>query len=39
MKGNYAGDLDDLKQGINASAESVAFMMSELESDDWIAAR
>ena len=31
MKGNYAGDLNHLKQAVNASAESVSFMMSELE--------
>ncbi|PLA73652.1 methyl-accepting chemotaxis protein [Hydrogenovibrio sp. SC-1] len=28
---DYQGDLNNLKQGINNSAESVAFMMSELE--------
>jgi len=31
MQGAYVGDLDHLKQGVNASAESVAFMMRELE--------
>ena len=31
MQGNYAGDLNQLKLGINASAESVSFMMAELE--------
>ena len=30
MKGNYVGDLDVLKQGVNGSAESVEFMMGEL---------
>lgn len=30
MQGNYRGDLDVLKQGVNASAKSVAFMMDEL---------
>jgi methyl-accepting chemotaxis protein len=30
MTGNYVGDLDALKQGVNASAQSVAFMMGEL---------
>ena len=30
MQGNYQGDLDLLKQGINQSAHSVAFMTSEL---------
>jgi methyl-accepting chemotaxis protein len=27
----YEGDLDNLKEGVNASAESVSFMMNELE--------
>ena len=31
MTGNYVGDLDVLKQGVNGSANSVSFMMSELE--------
>ena len=31
MKGSYIGDLDVLKAGINGSANSVSFMMSELE--------
>lgn len=31
MQGNYVGELDTLKQGVNASAVSVAFMMGELE--------
>ena len=31
MQGQYRGDLDVLKQGVNASAQSVAFMMNELE--------
>ncbi|MBD3767167.1 MAG: MCP four helix bundle domain-containing protein [Gammaproteobacteria bacterium] len=31
MKGNYAGDLDHLKQGINASADNVASVMKHLE--------
>jgi methyl-accepting chemotaxis protein len=30
IQGHYVGDLDHLKSGINASAESVAFMMNEL---------
>jgi methyl-accepting chemotaxis protein len=30
MTGHYVGDLDALKQGVNASAQSVAFMMGEL---------
>lgn len=30
INGEYVGDLDKLKQGVNASAESVAFMMGEL---------
>lgn len=30
MKGNYVGDLNALKEGVNASASSVAFMMEEL---------
>ena len=30
MSADYSGDLDRLKQGVNASAESVSFMMSEL---------
>jgi methyl-accepting chemotaxis protein len=30
MKGFYVGDLDLLKQGVNASANSVSFMMDEL---------
>lgn len=30
MQGEYSGDLNTLKQGVNASAQSVAFMMSEL---------
>jgi methyl-accepting chemotaxis protein len=30
MESNYNGDLDNLKQGINASAISVSFMMNEL---------
>jgi methyl-accepting chemotaxis protein len=31
MMGNYVGDLEILKQGVNGSANSVSFMMSELE--------
>ena len=31
MTGTYVGDLDVLKQSVNASAVSVAFMMGELE--------
>ena len=31
MTNNYVGDLDQLKQGVNGSAESVSFMMKELE--------
>ncbi len=31
MTGQYVGDLDQLKLGVNASANSVSFMMSELE--------
>lgn len=31
IKSDYKGDMDLLKQGINNSASSVAFMMSELE--------
>jgi methyl-accepting chemotaxis protein len=31
ITGDYVGDLDLLKQGVNASAQSVYFMMSELE--------
>jgi methyl-accepting chemotaxis protein len=31
VTGNYVGDLDVLKQGVNASANSVSFMMGELE--------
>lgn len=31
IKQSYAGDLETLKQGVNASADSVAFMMNELE--------
>ncbi len=31
MNGHYAGDLEVLKQGVNASAGSVSFMMGELE--------
>jgi methyl-accepting chemotaxis protein len=31
MNGNYVGDLAVLKQGVNASANSVSFMMGELE--------
>lgn len=31
MQGQYVGDLEHLKQGVNASADSVAFMMKELE--------
>ena len=31
MQGNFVGDLAVLKDGVNASAESVAFMMCELE--------
>jgi len=31
MQGQYVGDLENLKQGVNASADSVAFMMKELE--------
>lgn len=30
VQGQYVGDLDKLKQGVNASAEQVAFMMGEL---------
>lgn len=30
INGQYVGDLDKLKTGVNASAESVAFMMDEL---------
>ncbi len=30
MNGNYAGDLNTLKMGVNGSAQSVAFMMGEL---------
>ncbi|AHF02199.1 hypothetical protein THIAE_02750 [Thiomicrospira aerophila AL3] len=30
VQGQYVGDLDKLKQGVNASAEQVAFMMDEL---------
>lgn len=30
VEGQYVGDLDKLKQGVNASAESVSFMMDEL---------
>jgi methyl-accepting chemotaxis protein len=31
MNGNYVGDLEKLKQGVNGSANSVSFMMGELE--------
>jgi methyl-accepting chemotaxis protein len=31
MKGQYVGDLDRLKQGVNASAHAVSFMIAELE--------
>ena len=31
MQGSYVGDLANLKQGVNGSADSVAFMMKELE--------
>jgi methyl-accepting chemotaxis protein len=31
MTGQYVGDLEVLKQGVNGSAESVAFMIKELE--------
>jgi methyl-accepting chemotaxis protein len=31
VTGDYVGDLNVLKQGINASADSVSFMMQELE--------
>lgn len=31
MTGNYVGDLAELQHGINASADSVSFMMTELE--------
>ncbi len=31
MTGNYVGDLDVLKAGVNGSANSVSFMMGELE--------
>lgn len=31
MTGEYVGDLNALKQGVNGSAESVSFMMTELE--------
>lgn len=31
MTGSYVGDLAELQQGINASADSVSFMMAELE--------
>ncbi len=31
IQGNYVGDLAHLKEGVNASADSVAFMMQELE--------
>lgn len=31
MQGEFVGDLASLKEGVNASAESVAFMMAELE--------
>lgn len=31
MTGNYVGDLAELQRGINASADSVSFMMTELE--------
>ncbi len=31
MNGNYVGDLDILKTGVNGSATSVSFMMQELE--------
>lgn len=31
ITGQYVGDLEVLKQGVNGSAESVAFMMKELE--------
>ncbi len=31
VTGQYVGDLNKLKEGINASANSVSFMMSELE--------
>lgn len=31
MQGSYVGDLNTLKQGVNGSADSVAFMMQELE--------
>jgi methyl-accepting chemotaxis protein len=31
MTGNYVGDLEVLKQGVNGSAHSVSFMMNELE--------
>ncbi len=30
MSGNYVGDLNTLKMGVNGSAQSVAFMMDEL---------
>jgi len=30
MSGNYTGDLEKLQQGVNASAEQVDFMMSQL---------
>ncbi|WP_127470032.1 methyl-accepting chemotaxis protein [Thiomicrorhabdus aquaedulcis] len=30
MQGTYVGDLNELKEGINGSAKSVAFMMDEL---------
>jgi len=30
MNGNYVGDLNQLKEGVNASAKSVSFMMDEL---------
>ncbi|KAA0874225.1 methyl-accepting chemotaxis protein [Nitrincola tapanii] len=30
MQGDYPGDLNALKEGVNASAESVSFMMDEL---------
>lgn len=30
INGNYVGDLNQLKEGVNASAQSVSFMMDEL---------